>query len=51
MKKFNKWITEDYKDTISIVVALFDSYASMVNSGMDEASASFAFGMRWHASR
>lgn len=43
-EKFNKWITEDYKDTISIVVALFDSYASMVNSGMDEASASFA----WH---
>lgn len=43
-ENFNQWITEDYKDTISIVVALFDSYASMVNSGMDEASASFA----WH---
>ena len=43
-EEYNKWITKDYKDTISIVIALFDSYASMVNSGMDEASASFV----WH---
>ena len=43
-KEYNKWITKDYKDSISIVIALFDSYASMVNSGMDEASASFV----WH---
>lgn len=43
-KEYNKWITKDYKDTISIVIALFDSYASMVNSGMDEANASFV----WH---
>ena len=43
-KEYNKWITKDYKDTISIVIALFDSYASMVNSGMDEANAYFV----WH---
>ena len=43
-EEYNKWITKDYKDTISIVIALFYSYASMVNSGMDEASASFV----WH---
>ena len=43
-EEYNKWIIKDYKDTISIVIALFDSYASMVNSGMDEASASFV----WH---
>ena len=42
-EEYNKWITKDYKDTISIVIALFDSYASMVNSGMDEASASFVW--------
>ena len=41
---YNKWIAKDYKDTIPIVIALFDSYASMVNSGMDEANASFV----WH---
>ena len=43
-EEYNKWITKAYKDTISIVIALFDSYASMVNSGTDEASASFV----WH---
>lgn len=40
----NDDIREVYNDTIPLVVALFDTYARMVNSGMDEASAAFV----WH---
>ena len=41
---YNKWIIQEHKDTVTTAIALFDSYASMVNSGMDEANASFV----WH---
>ena len=40
----NNDIKEAHGDTIPIVVALFDSHARMVNSGMDEANAAFV----WH---
>jgi len=43
-KDYNKYLDEKYNDTISIIVALFDSYARMTNFGKDEANASFV----WH---
>lgn len=41
---YNKDLNKAYNDTIPTVIALISSYASMVNSGMDEADASFV----WH---
>ncbi len=43
-KDYNKYLKEDYNDTIPIIVALFDSYSRMTNFGKDEANASFV----WH---
>lgn len=40
----NDYIQEAYNDTIPLVLSLFDAYARMVNSKMDEASGAFA----WH---
>lgn len=41
---YNKDLNKAYNDTIPTVIALISSYASMVNSGMDEADVSFV----WH---
>lgn len=41
---YNKWLKKNYNDTLPTVIALFDSYSRITNSGMDEADASFA----WH---
>lgn len=41
---YNKELNKAYNDTIPTVIALISSYASMVNSGMDEADAAFV----WH---
>lgn len=41
---YNKWIIQEYKDTVPTVIALFDSYDRMVNSNNGESNASFV----WH---
>lgn len=43
-KDYNEQLEGYYGDTIPTVAALFDSYARITNSGMDEADASFV----WH---
>ena len=40
----NDYIQKAYNDTIPLALSLFDTYARMVNSEMDEASAAFV----WH---
>lgn len=40
----NDYIQKAYNDTIPLVLSIFDTYARMVNSEMDEASAAFV----WH---
>lgn len=40
----NDYIQKAYNDTIPLVLSLFDAYARIVNSEMDEASAAFV----WH---
>lgn len=40
----NSSLQQDYKDTVQVVVALFDSYSRMLGTGLDEANASLV----WH---
>ena len=43
-ENYNDGLKKDYNDTIPTIISLFDSYARITNSGMDEANASFV----WH---